>query len=145
MDTQFHLEDPQQKSVTDFFDVKGGILILKGTMQTDNFLPDKRGVRIEQRGLNAGSATIAGATTDAETTDIPGALRHTGNTLGFYNTSPIARQTVTLGNTDSEIGSLTISAAYSQSEVQALRDKCEELADDVRALKAALANTGLIA
>lgn len=41
---------------------------------------------------------------------------------------------VTLGNADNEIGGLTISAAYNQPEVQALRDKCEELADDVRAL-----------
>lgn len=45
---------------------------------------------------------------------------------------------VTLGNTNAEIGGLTISAAYSQSEVQALRDKCEELADDVRALSTLL-------
>ncbi len=35
-----------------------------------------------------------------------------------------------LGNTDGEIGGLTISA---QSEPQALRDKCEEFADDVPA------------
>ncbi len=41
---------------------------------------------------------------------------------------------VTLGNTDNEIGGLTISAAYDQTEVTALRDKAEELADDVRAL-----------
>ncbi len=45
---------------------------------------------------------------------------------------------VTLGNTNGEIGGLTISAAYSQAEVQALRDKCEELADDVRALSVLL-------
>ena len=43
---------------------------------------------------------------------------------------------VTLGNTDGEIGGLTISAAYNQAEVQALRDKCEQLADDVRAVAA---------
>ena len=41
---------------------------------------------------------------------------------------------VTLGNTDGEIGGLTISDPPTQAEVQALRDKCEELADDVRAL-----------
>ncbi len=45
---------------------------------------------------------------------------------------------VTLLNTDGVIGGLTISAAYSQSEVQTLRDKCEELADDVRALSVLL-------
>jgi hypothetical protein len=41
---------------------------------------------------------------------------------------------VTLGNADGEIGSLAIGAGYTQAEVVALRDKCEELADDVRAL-----------
>jgi hypothetical protein len=50
--------------------------------------------------------------------------------------SGAAQAAVTLGNTDNEIGGLTLSAAYSQAEVQALRDKCEELADDVRALSA---------
>ena len=60
---------------------------------------------------------------------------------GFWGAAPIvqpvgaSQAAVTLGNTDREIGGLTISAAYSQTEVQALRrDKCEELADDVRAL-----------
>jgi hypothetical protein len=53
---------------------------------------------------------------------------------------------VTLGNTDNEIG-----AAYGQVEVQALRDKCEELADDVRAaaalvhgLRTVLVGAGLV-
>lgn len=58
---------------------------------------------------------------------------------------------VTIGNTDNEIGGLTISVGYSQAEVQALRDKCEELADDVRnlstlvhALRTALINANII-
>lgn len=42
-------------------------------------------------------------------------------------------------NTDNAIGGLTISAAYAQAEVQALRSACETLADDCRALRAALA------
>jgi hypothetical protein len=39
-----------------------------------------------------------------------------------------------------------LAAAYSQAEVQALRDKCEELADDVRALSALLhtVRTGVV-
>jgi len=41
---------------------------------------------------------------------------------------------VTLGNTDGEIGGLAISDPPTQAEVQALRDKAEELADDVKAL-----------
>ena len=64
--------------------------------------------------------------------------------VGFFGSAPVAKNTVTLGNTDNEIGGLTISATYSQAEVQAMRDKCEELADDVRALKAALSSYGLV-
>ena len=64
--------------------------------------------------------------------------------VGFFGSAPVAKTTVTLGNTDNEIGGLAISATYSQAEVQALRDKCEELADDVRALKAALSSYGLV-
>ena len=64
--------------------------------------------------------------------------------VGFFGAAPVSKNTVTLGNTDNEIGGLAIGATYSQAEVQALRDKCEELADDVRALKAALAGYGLV-
>lgn len=64
--------------------------------------------------------------------------------VGFFGSAPVAKTTVILGNTDNEIGGLAISATYSQAEVQALRDKCEELADDVRALKAALSSYGLV-
>ena len=66
------------------------------------------------------------------------------STVGFFGSAPVTKATVTLGNTDNEIGGLAISATYSQAEVQALRDKCEELADDVRALKAALSSYGLV-
>ena len=39
-----------------------------------------------------------------------------------------------MGNADGEIAALTFSDPPTQAECQALRDKCEELADDVRAL-----------
>jgi len=58
---------------------------------------------------------------------------------------------VTLGNADGEIGPLLISAPPTQAEVQALRDKAEELADDLRnlstlihSLRTALIAEGLI-
>lgn len=58
---------------------------------------------------------------------------------------------MTLGNTDGEIGGLPISNPPTQAEVQALRDKAEELADDVRALatlvhalRAALVSVGVV-
>lgn len=40
---------------------------------------------------------------------------------------------------DGEIGNLAIGASYSQAEVQALRDRCEQLADDCRQLRAKVA------
>ena len=64
--------------------------------------------------------------------------------VGFFGAAPVVKGVVTFGNMDNEIGGLAISAAYSQTEVQSLRDKCEELADDVRTLRAALAGYGLL-
>jgi hypothetical protein len=64
----------------------------------------------------------------------------TGGKIGFYGVTPVTQPAgadqaaVTLGNTNGEIGGLTISDPPTQAQVQALRDKCEELADDVRAL-----------
>jgi hypothetical protein len=81
----------------------------------------------------------------------------TGGKVGFYGVTPVVQPSganqaaVTLGNTDGEIAGLTISDPATQAEVQALRDKCEELADDVQALSAlvhalreALVATGLV-
>jgi hypothetical protein len=42
-------------------------------------------------------------------------------------------------NTDNAIGGLTIGASYTQSQIQALQAACETLADDCRALRAAIA------
>ncbi|WP_018704663.1 hypothetical protein [Anaeromusa acidaminophila] len=64
--------------------------------------------------------------------------------VGFFGAVPAAKNTVTLVNTDGAIGSLAIGATYSQAEVQALRNAAETLADDVRALKAALSSYGLV-
>jgi hypothetical protein len=46
----------------------------------------------------------------------------------------------TFVNTDNAIGALTIGASYNQTEVQNLRNACETLADDCRALRTALVN-----
>ncbi len=60
--------------------------------------------------------------------------------IGFWGATPVVQPSgadqaaVTLGNVDGEIGGLTISDPPTQAEGQALRDKCEKLADDVRAL-----------
>ena len=65
-----------------------------------------------------------------------------GGKIGFYGVTPVTQPAgadqaaVTLGNIDGEIGALTISDPPTQAEIQALRDKCEELADDLRALSA---------
>jgi len=81
----------------------------------------------------------------------------TAGKIGFWGVAPVVQPAgagqaaVTLGNSDGEIGGLTISDPPTQAEVQALRDACEELADDVRALstlvhalRTALVNSGLI-
>jgi len=62
--------------------------------------------------------------------------------LGFWGVTPVVQPSgadqaaVTLGNADGEISGLTISDPPTRAEVQALRDKCEELADDLRSLSA---------
>jgi hypothetical protein len=56
--------------------------------------------------------------------------------LAVLQVSGADQTAMTLGNTDGEISGLTISDPPTQAEVQALRDACEELADDVRALSA---------
>jgi hypothetical protein len=58
----------------------------------------------------------------------------------LYRT-PVA---ITLGNTNGEIAALTFTAGGATGpEVEALRNKCEELADDLRAIKAALDAQGI--
>ena len=64
--------------------------------------------------------------------------------VGFFGAVPAAKTAVTLVNTDGAIGGLAVGATYSQAEVQALRNAAETLADDVRALKAALSSYGLV-
>lgn len=69
-------------------------------------------------------------------------IRHNGTSwstgISFSEQAHADQAAVALGNADNEIGGLTIGATYTQAEVQALRDKCEELADDVRALSTLL-------
>jgi hypothetical protein len=80
-----------------------------------------------------------------------------GGKIGFYGVTPVTQPSgadqasLTLGNVDGAIGGLTISDPPTQAEVQALRDKCEELADDVRslstlvhALRGALVTVGVL-
>lgn len=71
---------------------------------------------------------------------------NTGHILSFFNATGAAKpaaytqtyatttRTLTKANAANDIGNLTISAAYSQAEVQALRNQCEILASDVRIL-----------
>jgi hypothetical protein len=71
---------------------------------------------------------------------LPEKAKFTNGFIAFWGDTPVVQSSgadqaaVTLGNPDGEIAGLTISDPPTQAEVQALRDKCEELADDVRAL-----------
>lgn len=77
--------------------------------------------------------------------------------IGFWNVTPVVQPAaagqaaVTFTNANGDIGGLTISAGYSQAEVQALRNACEVLADDCRNLltlvlaqRTAMVNSGLM-
>lgn len=81
----------------------------------------------------------------------------TAQKLGFWNATPVIQQAsgdqaaVTMGSANSAIGNLTSSATTTQAEFNALRDACETLADDARAInvlltaiRTALVNTGNI-
>ena len=64
--------------------------------------------------------------------------------IGFFGASPINKTSVSLTNENGDFASLTFSATPTQAECQALRDKCEVLADDLRMLKTALSGYGLV-
>lgn len=77
--------------------------------------------------------------------------------IGFWATSPVTQPsgasqgTVTLNTADGAIAGLSVSSPPTQGEVEALRDACETLADDVasvldlvHALRSALVLCGLI-
>lgn len=76
------------------------------------------------------AVVTTGATTIASVQDMRIGFR----TCEGPATSGASQAAVTLGNVDGAIGGLAIGAAYSQAEMQALRNACETLADDVRAL-----------
>jgi hypothetical protein len=61
--------------------------------------------------------------------------------FNLYNKTEVSDPTA-MGNTNGEIAGLTFSATPTQAECEALRDKCEELADDVRNIHSTL--SGLI-
>jgi hypothetical protein len=80
-----------------------------------------------------------------------------GGKVGFWGLAPTTQPSgagqaaAALANFDGAIGGLTISDPPTQFEIQGLRDKCEELPDDVRALstlvhslRTALVTSGMI-
>ena len=66
------------------------------------------------------------------------------DTLSFFGAPPVSQQVFVMGNIDNDIGGLTISDPPTQTEVALLRDKCEELADDLRAIYLTLQSYGLL-
>lgn len=64
--------------------------------------------------------------------------------VGFFGNNAVSKTNVTLTTTANAIGGLSIGVMYSQTEIQALKSKCETLAQDVIALKNALSSYGLL-
>ncbi len=93
--------------------------------------------KVQNEPVAAGTYYLAGRALTAAGAD--------GEVIEIEPQAPIRTVVIaTLGNVNAEIGALTIGASYNQTEVQALRDKSEELADDVRALAAALSEPSLV-
>jgi hypothetical protein len=104
--------------------------------------------------VNATTITLAysNAAGTAQTTTVNIANGASGSKVGFFGGTAVVlpasanQAAVTLGNADGEIGGVTINQASAgadtvdittvpaKADVESLRDKCEELADDVRAL-----------
>lgn len=70
IDTFSQTDGPQEieKTLADFFTIQGGVLKLKGILETINFINGKKGVQIRPEGLNSSGGTIAGATISGGTT-----------------------------------------------------------------------------
>lgn len=125
------------------------------TASTTNyvFLSDAGVLTVNTTGYPAATFHVRLATVTTSGSAVTGIVddRIAWESRGVVRDASASQAVVTLGNTDAEIGGLTISAAYSQAEVQALRDRCEELADDVRnlstllhAIRTALVNQSII-
>lgn len=85
---------------------------------------------VSDAAFNVTTATVGDSAVAARW--IPATELNLNGTEVLLTSSKNTLADTTLGNTNSEIGGLTVSAGYVQAEVVALRDKNEELADDVR-------------
>lgn len=57
-----HNLEPVAPGLSDYIKVQDGRLVLQAPLETQNFLSGKRGVRIQQEGLDSSGGTIQGAT-----------------------------------------------------------------------------------
>lgn len=64
--------------------------------------------------------------------------------VGFFGATPVVKTTVVMNNVNGAISSLAFSTTPTKAECEALRDTCETLADDMRNMKEALSNLGLL-
>lgn len=140
---QLNIEETP-KTLDDFLYVKDGVVILRGVMQTENFIAGKRGVQMKFEGLNASGGTIQGANVSSGSTTITGALTHTGSTVGFYNKAPTAQA--------SDIGAITIGAGTGDGTTQdvtasfnqtILNNNFADLASKINSIRTVLRNLGL--
>lgn len=148
MDKEFKQPEleSQDKTLNDYIQIKDGRLVLMAPFETNNFLSGKRGVRIAQDGLNAGSGTVGGATIGGTATVIAGALTHTGSTAGFYNKAPTAQAsdmvalTISAGTPDNTVAD--VGASFNQTT---LNNNFADLATKINTIRTVLRNLGLMA
>lgn len=98
--TQTELEVPEKK-LEDFFDIKGGILNLKGILQTQNFIPSKRGVQIRPDGLTTKGGTLNGTTIASSSLTNPSI---SGGSFGGSSITNMSSGAGSVSNTTSDVG-----------------------------------------
>ena len=112
-----------------YVDATGDVARLKKVFGGRRYIATRR-VAIQRSSVSAAGATLGVFTAAAG----GGTALVTAQALSGLGTANNGHNLTVYGNTNNEISGLTISAAYSQAEIQALRTACEELADDFRAV-----------
>jgi hypothetical protein len=142
--SQLNIDVPQKK-LDDFFKIDGGILSLRGVLQTENFISGKRGVQIKNEGLSSSGGVIQGATIGGSSTSISGTLTHTGSAVGLNGATPVARASAIGQITDSTGGSpdgtlQNVGASFNQT---ILNNNFADLAAKLNAIETAIKNIGI--
>lgn len=144
-DPQFFIEQPSlDLTIEDLLEVRGSTLVLKGSMETSNFLNGQSGVQVSQEGLSSSTSSLGAQTVTNLTTT--GSFAHQGATLGFFGTSPVAQPSAIVNLTDSTTGTANdtvtdVGGAFNQAT---LNNNFADVTAKINLILNALRNVGII-